>query len=297
MTDLRKLLLCLLSVLLFSACTYRFYPSECEKALAGKLIKHTLLDTVLSENSGLLWMDGYFWTFNDSGGEPALYKVDPDQGSVIRKTVVRNALNVDWEDIAMDASHVYVADVGNNFNLRDTLVIYRLSRSSLLTGKPEIDYTDLITLSFNDTLRLSPQGFSSLDCEALLVHHDSLYLFTKDWVEKSTSVYVFPATPGHHHLQARYRYEVRFLVTGADYDPEKKEVALLGYRNYMPVVVKYTYLDNPGSISCGGRARYYPLRAGRQVEGICFDQDGNLYISSEKSLLNPVLFRVGKREP
>lgn len=295
MTDLRNVFVCFLLAVFFSACTYRFYPSGCEKPVAGKLQKHSSLDSTLSENSGLLWLDGYFWTFNDSGGEAVLYKVDPENGSVIRKTVIRNALNVDWEDITMDASYIYVADVGNNFNARDTLSIYRLSRNSLLTGAPEINHEGLITLSFEESASLSKKGYSSLDCEALLVHNDSLYLYSKDWVEQSTSVYVLPATPGHHHLLPRYRYEARLLVTGVDFDRDSKEVALVGYRSYMPVVIRYNYLSDPGDLSCGGRARYYPLRMGRQVEGICFDQEGNLYISAEQSLLKPVLFRVGKR--
>ena len=226
-----------------------------------------------------------------------MYKVDPANGAVIQKTLIRNATNVDWEDIAMDSAYIYVADVGNNFHTRDTLTVYRISRKGMLTGVPEIDHEGLITLSFREKATVNQKGFSSLDCEALLVYKDSLYLFSKDWVGQSTSVYVFPATPGHHHLQARYRYEARMLVTGADFDPLRKEVALVGYRNRQPVVVRYSYLNDPGSIYCGGRARYYPLHLARQVEGICFDEAGDLYLSSERSLQKPALFRVGKREP
>jgi len=81
------------------------------------------------------------------------------------------------------------------------------------------------------------------------------------------------------------------------WNPDSREVALVGYRNHMPVVIKYDFTGNPGHISCGGRARYYPFRWGRQVEGICYDEAGNLYISSERSLQKPALFRVGRREP
>ena len=65
MTDLRNVFMCFVLAVFFSACTYRFFPSGCEKPVAGKLQKHTALDTALSENSGLLWLEGYFWTFND----------------------------------------------------------------------------------------------------------------------------------------------------------------------------------------------------------------------------------------
>jgi hypothetical protein len=281
--------------MLLSACSYRFHPAECDLALSGKLSKQSTLDSTLAETSGLIWMDGHFWTFNDSGGEACLYQVDASSGSIIRKTVVRNAFNVDWEDISMDANYIYVADVGNNFHTRDTLVVYRISRNKLLKGEDEVEYEGLITLSFEEDVRKNSKGFSSHDCEALLVHGDSLYLFSKDWVEQSTSVYAFPALPGHYHLRSLYRYEADMLVTGADQNSESREVVLVGYRNYLPVLIRYRYESDPGKIQCGGRARFYPMHAGRQVEGICFDRGGNLYISAEQSLQKPALFRVGRR--
>jgi len=45
-------------------------------------MKHALLYSTLSENSK---------------GEPALYQVDPESGSVVLKTVICHAVNVDWE--------------------------------------------------------------------------------------------------------------------------------------------------------------------------------------------------------
>ena len=295
MTDLRPATLSCLILLLFSACSYRFHPSDCEKALCGKLIKQTELEPALAENSGLLWMNGQLWTFNDSGGEAALYQVDPQSGRIVRKCLVRHARNVDWEDLAMDDSFIYVGDVGNNFQTRDTLVIYRIARDQLMNGAGEIDGEAAITLSFDEEIRLNEGGWSSHDCEALFSHGDSLYLFTKDWVEQSTSVYAFPARPGHYKLQHSFRYQAGMLVTGADLDPAKQTVVLVGYRNYNPVLIRYGYRRNPGSIDCGGRARYYPLHKGRQVEGVSFDEEGNLYISAEQSLQKPALFRVGKR--
>ena len=47
-------------------------------------------------------------------------------------------------------------------------------------------------------------------------------------------------------------------------------------------------------IRCGGKARIYPLKSGRQVEGICYDTDGGLYISAENTLQKPTLFRLGR---
>lgn len=278
---------------LFSSCTYRFYASECSHPLPGKLVKQSTLDSSLSETSGLLYLNGSIWTFNDSGGEAALYCMDQSSGSVIRKTIISNAINVDWEDITSDDQFIYVADVGNNFASRDTVLIYRLAKNSLESGDSTINHQGVISLSFNETVEINSGGYSSHDCEALFAYQDSLYLFSKNWVDESTSVYVLPSIPGHYCLNARYQYEARILVTGADLHPDRQEVALVGYRNYMPVVIRYDYVNDPGQIACGGKARIYPMKLGRQVEGICFDPSGEVLISSEGSVHAASLFRLG----
>ena len=145
----------LLLGLLFSSCTYRFYPAECERPIPGNLIKQTSLDSEVAEPSGLLYMDGNIWTFNDSGGEPVLYCIDPRNGSVIRKTLISNAMNVDWEDIAMDEHYIYVADVGNNFGGRDTVVIFRIDSGELLSGA-ELLTKDLLPVRVKSSKTVMP---------------------------------------------------------------------------------------------------------------------------------------------
>jgi hypothetical protein len=279
---------------LITSCTYRFYPSACDQPVPGNLVRQAVLDTTLRETSGLLYLEGSIWTFNDSGGEAALYCVDPRKGTVIRKTIIRNATNVDWEDIAVDETHVFIADIGNNFAARDTLVIYRVLKTGVLSGNPVLFHDGMILLTFHEQMARTRSGLSSHDCEALVVSGDSIYLFSKNWVDESTSVYVFPKEPGIYNVNASYTYEVGMLVTGADLFPERHQVSLVGYSHFMPVVISYLYLDDPGRIQCGGKARIYPLRAGRQVEGICYDPSGHLFVSAEKSLQKQMLFRVGR---
>lgn len=276
-----------------ASCSYRFYPSGCEEPLPGNLIPQCIMEPELAETSGLFYLDGLVWTFNDSGGEAALYAMDQDNARVIRKTIISNAFNVDWEDVAMDGHHIYVADVGNNFAARDTLIIYRIPKSGLLSGDPSINHDGIISLTFEDEITRSKTGYSSHDCEAVFAFGDSLYLFTKNWVDETTSVYVIPVKPGHYQVKHRFLYETRMLVTGADILPEKKMVVLVGYRNLFPVVIRYGYDDDPGRIDCGGKARFYPFRGGSQVEGVCFNPAGELYISSEKRIHMQKLYKVG----
>lgn len=277
---------------LFSSCSYRFYQSDCDYPLPGSLVKQYTLDSAINETSGLLFLDGNIWTFNDSDGEAALFVLDGENGSVIRKTIIRNARNVDWEDITEDGTHIFVADVGNNYATRDTLAIYRIPRDSLFSQ--DVMFDGMITLSFEGEVKRIKSGLSSHDCEALVAFGDSLYLFSKDWVGKTTSVYVLPKIPGHYSLSPVAIYQADFLVTGADIFPAKRQVSLVGYRNFLPVVLSYEFEDSPAVISCGGKARIYPMKAGRQVEGICYDSEGSLWISSEHSLKKQTLFRVGR---
>src|SRR3954452_480338 len=56
---------------------------------------------------------GIFWVHNDSGNPPVLFAVKRD-GKLVREYRVE-AVNLDWEDIAIDdAGHLYIGDIGNN---------------------------------------------------------------------------------------------------------------------------------------------------------------------------------------
>jgi len=169
---LLPVLFLLLAGLLLSSCSYRFHASSCKMELPGMLVHQCTLDPEVNETSGLLYLDGKFWTFNDSGGEAALYCMDED-GRLLHKLVVENASNVDWEDVAGDSLWVYVADVGNNFASRDTLSIYRIPLEALRSsvGNSGVSYTThegIIELSYSEKPEQTSRGWSSLDCEALL---------------------------------------------------------------------------------------------------------------------------------
>lgn len=265
----------------------------CDLPLPGGLVKIAELDSVVNETSGLLYMDGEIWTFNDSGGEPALYCVSRQRGEVIRKIIISNATNRDWEDIAADEHYVYIADVGNNQANRDTVLIYKILKSRLLSGDSAVSHSGIISVSFDEKVSQNSNGNSSHDCEAIIAYGDSLYLFSKDWVGETTSVYAVPGEPGHYPVRRKYKYEVRVLVTGADVWPASGQVSLVGYRDYFPIVITYSFKSDPGRIECGGKARIYPLKRGRQTEGICYDSDGKLLISAERALRSQTLFKLG----
>lgn len=288
---LRGMLLVLAGMCTVS-CSYTFYRTRCHLPVPGRFQKQGHLEGALNESSGLLYMGGDFWSFNDSGGKPELYRLDGRTGKFKATCHIDGASNVDWEDITCDGEFVYVADVGNNFHGRDTLVIYRVPAGPVLAGNDSVAHAGRIRFYFDKTPERTIRGMSSLDCEAVIAAGDSLYLFTKDWVRESTVIYTVPVLPGCSPATRRGSYDIGMLVTGADAHTENRRVVLIGYHDFMPVVTLFSYDVSPAAISCGGRARFYPLETGRQVEGICFDADGQIFVSSEKTLRRPSLFKV-----
>ncbi|MDX2444801.1 MAG: hypothetical protein QNK30_13465 [Bacteroidales bacterium] len=83
---------------------------------AGQISIDTIanLPAVIHETSGLIFLNKKLITHNDSGNESALFEVDTVSGAVIRKIIVKNAANIDWEDICADDSSIYIGDFGNN---------------------------------------------------------------------------------------------------------------------------------------------------------------------------------------
>ena len=53
-------------------------------------------------------------------------------GQHLQSWPIANALNLDWEALALSPTSVFIGDVGNNMGNRSTLAIYRIDRSALL---------------------------------------------------------------------------------------------------------------------------------------------------------------------
>lgn len=277
------------ALFLLSSCSYTFYQASCNYSVAGNFDRQGFLTDTLLETSGIETADSLFVSFNDSGGDPALYYISA-KGAWINSIRIPGISNADWEDIAADSQFYYIADVGNNYGTRDTLVIYRVpADQDGYSGDMDVNR---ISFSYNEPSAHKKNGLYSHDCEALFAYGDSLYLFSKDWVNLSTRVYVLPKAPGHYQVSARTSYQVGALITGADIDPRRKEVVLVGYRNFIPVVIRYGFTDDPAMIQCGGRARKYPWKAGLQTEGVCFDDQERIVVTSEKSLYRQSVYIV-----
>ncbi|MCP4313904.1 MAG: hypothetical protein GY790_21835 [Bacteroidetes bacterium] len=83
----------------------------------------------------------------------------------------------------------------------------------------ELNHDGIISVSFNDTVSHTANGLSSGDCGALVSFGDTLFMFTMNWVNQSSSVFVIPQNPGHYHPSPVNTFQAH--GEGVCYDPEE----------------------------------------------------------------------------
>lgn len=237
----------------------------------------------LNENSGMIFYRNLFWTFNDSGGKNTLYAFNK-KGQIKREIEIKNAKNVDWEDIAQDKNHIYIGDFGNNNGVRNNLKIYKINKKDITKKKNGKVHSSEIEFEYanQETFHYSPLS-AKFDCEAMIEFKDHLYLFTKDWSDRTTTVYKMPKKKGKYRVQPIDSFEVNGLVTGADISPDEKKIALIGYRNYNPYA--WLFSNFPDDNFFKGENTYVQLEGiyDAQTEGICFIGNDSLAISCEST--------------
>jgi hypothetical protein len=261
----------------------------------------------LNENSGLTFIDGNLWTFNDGGNAAAIYRINVSTGNIIQTVRITNATNVDWEDITSDANYIYIGDFGNNANgNRQDLKIYKIAKTSL-SYDPVQTVTEataeVINFSYEGQTDFTPRGNNNteFDCEAFFVKDNQLHLFSKDWVgtERLTKHYTLSTTPGTHQAKYIEQFNVNGLISGADISTTNiNEIVLVGYSSNFLEVFMWVLFDYSGNEFFNGNKRKIGLgqsinlsdrtKDRGQIEGITFTTNGNGYISSEK--VNRVVF-------
>ncbi|HNW69737.1 MAG TPA: T9SS type A sorting domain-containing protein [Bacteroidales bacterium] len=243
-------------------------------------VTSTILAPVLSETSGLIFWNDLVWTHNDNT-DLNLYALDTTNGSIVDTFTLNGLANIDWEEISQDETYIYIGDFGNNANgNRTNLKILRIEKNALLLNAP---VADTINFSYSNQTDFSPAGSNNtdFDCEAFIVSSDSIFLFTKQWISKQTSVYSLPKTPGTYTARLKTTYNVDGLITGATYLPSKKLIALCGYSNMLQPFA-YLLYDFSGYDFFGGNKRKMSLELPyHQIEGIATHNGLYYYFTNE----------------
>ena len=264
-------------------------------------VKVRTLNSVLNESGGLQMADNFLWSFNDGGGEAALYRIDTITGSLLQTVYLQNATNVDWEDIGFDGKFFYIGDFGNNLNgARTDLKIYKFPLSAIPGYKANPIVTipaekiEVISFKYQNQLipTASPVNSTRFDCEAMIVDDGKIHLFSKNWVDINTTHYVINNTVGGAYIADSVEtMETGYLVTAADKAPGKDIVVFLGYfakapgKHFLHILADYS----SGNYFNGNKRKVdlpSALRLG-QAEGITFRKGTYGYISNEKLTAGP----------
>src|SRR4051812_6505196 len=257
------------------SCTYN-------SATLNPSLKYNL-NTILNESSGLIWWKKLFWTHDDSGGKPEIYAMNVSTNAIQRTVVIKNAANVDWEDIAQDNSFIYIGDFGNNANgNRTDLKIYKVAKASVSVS--DSVQASVINFSYSDQTDFSAKGNNNtnFDCEALIAYGDSLYLFSKDWIDLKTRLYSLPKKAGIFKATKLAELDVQGLITGADVLPAQRVIALSGYNSFLSPFIYLLYDFSGNNFFAANKRKVLLNESFTQTEGISAKTSTQFFTTNER---------------
>ena len=256
---------------------------------ASAIIKATVigeLDTLVKGTSSLIYWNKNYWTYNDHK-DKCLYRIDSISAAISETLCLKGIKNQDTEEIAQDSLYLYFGDIGNNSGERKDLQILRIRKDSI---QNKVYKVDTIRFSYEDqtdfTARLNANDF---DCEAFVVTKDSIYLFTKQWVSRKTTIYSLPKSPGTYIAHRCGTYNVKGLITGVAYLPEYQLIVLCGYdydkKNLLSalhpfIVLLYDFKDDD-FLSGNKRRLDFGLGVKAQIEAIATSNGLDYYLTCE----------------
>ena len=232
----------------------------------------TPLPKEIEETSGLERRGDLFITHNDSGDDPRIYFFT-EEGSLVKSIAFYTLKNKDWEDIAADEDHYYIADTGNNYATRENLRIYILDS--------EFNHEGTIKIKYAAQTTFSKESLNEYDAEALAVVGDELVLFSKNRKTLQSALYRIPKTPGEYTLRPETFLATNALVTAADYNPALDLMVLTGY-TFIGDQFFYTLKD---FVKLGWEhldlKRYLIPVKPAQIEAVKIDTASRFWITSE----------------
>lgn len=237
----------------------------------------------LNETSGLIYFDNLIWTLNDSGGENKIYGFNR-QGNIQKEIEIKDADNNDWESICEDKKHIYIGDFGNNSGQRKNQRIYIIDKKDIGNDNRQKVSSDQIKFTFKNqkTFWFLPRT-TPFDCEAMINYNDNIYLFTKDWSNRKTTLYKMPDKKGEYELSPIDSFNVDALITGAAISSDKKTLFLVGYKMFKPILWIFDKISEDKFFTSFNKRFELDEINGAQTEGICVMGNDTLLISCEQT--------------
>jgi len=252
-----------------------FLVFSLQKINSQKILKDYPLSDIIEETSGLEIVDDMLITHNDSGGKASLYYLSKE-GKIIKKRKIKSATNTDWEDMTRDEKYIYISDMGNNYNNRKDLKIYKLPIDQ--TSKEK---TKIISFNYPEQKSFKINKKTVYDAEGLISIEDKLIIFTKNRAKKITELYLVPKEPGNYDAIKIGTLKVNSIITGADYNKDLNLLALtstVNFTKYYLITIKNFSLKNKRD----NKINMVEIPIGKtQVEAVKIIDSKNFWITSE----------------
>jgi len=240
------------------------------------------LPGVLPESSGVAWSrsrPGVLFSHNDGGHEANIYALDV-HGTLLGEIPLKGVRNRDWEDMATGECEagecIYLADVGDNEEVRDRIILYRLPDTGVYDGSPQVAEAFPMVL---------PDG--PRDMESVFVLPGEEVFFVSKGRSHAVTLYRYPPplrTGEIVTLEAVQtfsggRLPIPKQVTGADASPDGSVVAIRSYES-----LSFFHVEKGSLVPVeGGRVA---LRTLNEVQGeaVGLGPNGEVVLTSESAL-------------
>lgn len=234
-----------------------------------------------------------FWTLGDSENPNRIYAIHAEGKTAesVRYgkepgTIIGNAIDCDWEDIALDASgRIIICDIGNNSNARADLCFYFVPEPEPTEGRTSALSQVFIRYADQPSLP-APKNNFNYDAEAVYTIDDDIFILTKHRSDTLTTLYCLPNTPTDratgvvHALSPIATFDTLGKVTGADASPDGLHLAVLTYgRIWVFDRTSKSQSFFEGTV----RSRRFLMPDGKSSdsESICFENETSLLIADE----------------
>jgi hypothetical protein len=260
----------------------------------------------------------YFWVHNDSGDIPRLFPIDlsgrlaippwkaakgqvdqlPAKGETLYPGLIlkKAALN-DWEDIARCGDRLYIAETGNNGNVRRDMGLYELFEPNPL-GVEEASVFRFIPIVYPEQQSFPPEGAWEFDCEAVFCLDGTLYFITKN--RSRHEMYAPGDSANLYRLDSMDPLQVNTLsrvdrmehtggwVTGADSNEDGTLIAMVVQAPDPSVWLFDRPRQGDRLFSDASRVRRLRFRDSGQIESLAFHRvdgvDEIVLLSEERQL-------------
>jgi hypothetical protein len=242
---------------------------------------------IIDEGSGLAdskMNPGYLWVEQDSGNPPEIQLMKND-GSVVKKTNIKGAVNRDWEEMTLSGTDIYIGDIGDNNKVYPDYSILKFAEPSLSAD----------TVRNFETIRFQyPDG--SHDAESFLVDPftKDIYIITK--TDNPSRIYriAYPYSNSSMNMASLGGSLVYSGVTGGSISNNGSEIIVRTYTSL------YYYARAAGESIAQCLQKGYtnlPYKMEPQGEAVAFARDSSGFFTlSEKGLSNSVNLYFYKRK-